>query len=49
MRSASGDTAEGLAWIENGIDEWRATGAATAAVPYYLALKLGKVGRHREG
>ena len=26
-RSASGDTAEGLAWIEDGIDDWRATGA----------------------
>ena len=39
MRSASGDTAEGLAWIEDGIDDWRATGAITAAVPYYLALK----------
>ena len=39
MRSASGDTAEGLAWIEDEIDDWRATGAITAAVPYYLALK----------
>ncbi len=39
MRSASGDTAEGLAWIEDGIDDWRATGAMTAVVPYYLALK----------
>ncbi len=25
-RSASGDTAEGIAWIEDGIEEFRATG-----------------------
>ena len=37
-RSASGDTAAGLAWIEDGIEDWRATGAVLA-VPYYLALK----------
>ena len=37
-RSASGDTAEGLAWIEDGIDDYRATGAMLH-VPYYLALK----------
>ena len=37
-RSASGDTAEGLAWIEDGIEDWRATGAILA-VPYYLTLK----------
>ena len=37
-RCASGDTAEGLMWIEDGIDEWRATGARVV-VPYYLALK----------
>ena len=37
-RSASGDTAEGLAWIEDGIDDCRATGAMLR-VPYYLALK----------
>jgi adenylate cyclase len=37
-RSTSGDTAEGLKWIEDGIDEWRATGAMIA-VPYYFALK----------
>jgi predicted ATPase len=37
-RSASGDTAEGLMWIEDGIDDWRATGAMVE-VPYYLALK----------
>jgi predicted ATPase len=37
-RSASGDTVEGLASIEDGIDDWRATGAMLV-VPYYLALK----------
>ena len=37
-RSASGDTAEGLPWIENGIADWRATGSMWS-VPYYLALK----------
>jgi TIR domain/NACHT domain len=37
-RSASGDTAEGLAWIDDGIEDWRATGAILA-VPYYLTLK----------
>jgi predicted ATPase len=37
-RSASADTLEGLAWIEEGIDGWRATGAILI-VPYYLALK----------
>jgi predicted ATPase len=37
-RSASGDTAEGLAWIEDGIEVWRASGAILS-VPYYLALK----------
>jgi len=37
-RSVSGDTAEGLAWIEDGIDNWRATGDILA-LPYYLALK----------
>ena len=37
-RCASGDTAEGLMWIEDGIDEWRAT-SAILVVPYYLALK----------
>jgi predicted ATPase len=35
--SASGDTAEGIPWIEHGIRDLRATGAV--AVPYYLALK----------
>ena len=37
-RSASGDTAEGLFWIEDGIENWRATGAILA-VPYYLAIR----------
>ena len=37
-RSASGSTAEGLAWIEDGIENWRATGAMQF-VPYWLALK----------
>ena len=37
-RSSYGDTAEGLAWIEGGIEGWQATGA-TLAVPYFLALK----------
>jgi len=37
-RSASGDPAEGLAWIDDGIDGWRATGAMLV-VSYYLALK----------
>jgi serine/threonine protein kinase len=37
-RSASGDTAEGLSWIEDGIEDWRGTGA-NVAMPYYLALK----------
>jgi tetratricopeptide (TPR) repeat protein len=37
-RSASGDTAEGLAWIEDGIENWRANGS-TLIVPYYLGLK----------
>jgi predicted ATPase len=37
-RSVSGDTAEGLAWIDDGIDNWRATGHILT-VPYYLALK----------
>jgi predicted ATPase len=36
--SASGDTAEGLSWIEGGIVDWRATGSKLS-VPYWLALK----------
>jgi predicted ATPase len=37
-RSASGDTAESMALIEEGIKDWRATGA-TMFLPYYLGLK----------
>ena len=37
-RSPSGDTAEGLAWIEDGIENWRATGAILD-LPFLLALK----------
>jgi tetratricopeptide (TPR) repeat protein len=37
-RSASGDTAEGLAWIEDGIRDYRATGAVLD-LPGYLARK----------
>jgi predicted ATPase len=37
-RSASGDTAEGMSWIDDGIEDWRATGS-TLIVPYYLGLK----------
>jgi predicted ATPase len=36
--SASSDTAEGISWIENGIEKWRATGSILT-VPYWLALK----------
>ena len=37
-RSASGDTAEGISWIEDGIEDYRATGSMLC-VPYFLALK----------
>jgi predicted ATPase len=37
-RSASGDTPQGISWIEEGIEDFRATGV-TRAVPYWLALK----------
>jgi predicted ATPase len=37
-RSASGCTAEGLSWIEDGIADWRANGTMWC-VPYFLALK----------
>jgi serine/threonine protein kinase len=37
-RTSCDDTAEGVAWIEGGIEGWRATGAILA-VPYYLGLK----------
>jgi NACHT domain len=37
-RSASGDTAEGISSIEDGIEDYRATGS-TLLVPLFLALK----------
>jgi len=37
-RSASGDTAEGILWIEQGIRDLRATGAVLG-LPYHLGLK----------
>ncbi len=37
-RSASGDTAEGISWISDGLDDWRATGSMLD-MPFYLALK----------
>jgi predicted ATPase len=38
VRSASGSMAEGIAWIEDGIRDYRATGAMLR-MPYFLALK----------
>jgi predicted ATPase len=37
-RSGSGNTAEGIPWIEQGIRDFRATGAVLA-LPYFLSLK----------
>jgi predicted ATPase len=37
-RSASGDTAEGISWIVEGIEDFRAIGALRG-VPFFLALK----------
>ena len=37
-RGASDDTAEGISWIENGIRDYRATGAVLR-VPFFLGLK----------
>ena len=37
-RSASGDTAEGIPWIEQGIRDFRATGTVLV-LPYFLGLK----------
>ena len=37
-RSVSGSTAEGIAWIEDGIRDYRAAGSMLR-MPYYLALK----------
>jgi predicted ATPase len=36
--SASGDTAKGISWTEDGIRDWRATGSILG-LPYFLALK----------
>jgi hypothetical protein len=38
LRSVSGDTAEGISWIEQGIRDLRATGAVLG-LPGYLARK----------
>ncbi len=37
-RSTSGDTTEGISWIVDGIEDFRATGALRA-VPFFLGLK----------
>jgi adenylate cyclase len=37
-RSASGQTSDGISWIEDGIRNYRATGAMLG-LPFYLALK----------
>jgi predicted ATPase len=37
-RAVSGDAAQGLSWIGNGIKDWRATGSMLL-MPYWLALK----------
>jgi adenylate cyclase len=37
-RSASGNTAEGVSWIQDGIKDYQATGAALR-LPYFLSLK----------
>jgi predicted ATPase len=37
-RSALGDTVQGISWIEDGIENWRATGAKLC-MPFFLALK----------
>jgi predicted ATPase len=37
-RTASGDTVQGISWIEDGIADWRATGAMLC-VPFFLALR----------
>jgi tetratricopeptide (TPR) repeat protein len=38
-RSASGDTAEGIEWIEQGIRDYRATGSVALSLQYHLARK----------
>jgi tetratricopeptide (TPR) repeat protein len=37
-RSAAGDTAEGIPWIQGGIEDFRATGSVLG-LPFFLALK----------
>jgi hypothetical protein len=37
-RSASGDTVEGISWIEDGIRDYRATGSIIG-LPYFLGMK----------
>jgi len=37
-RSASGDTAKGISWIEDGLEDYRATGSMLT-MPYWLSLK----------
>jgi hypothetical protein len=37
-RSASGDTVDGISWIEQGIEDYRVTGSI-AGLPMWLALK----------
>jgi hypothetical protein len=38
VRCVSGGTTEGISWLEEGIQDFRATGV-TLAIPYWLALK----------
>ncbi|MBV8175990.1 MAG: hypothetical protein JO151_15700, partial [Verrucomicrobia bacterium] len=37
-RSTCGNTTEGISWIEDGIEDWRATGSILC-LPYWLGLK----------
>ena len=37
-RTAGGNAAEGILWIKNGIQDWRATGAILC-LPYWLSIK----------
>ena len=38
MRSVSGEPVEGISWIEQGIEDYRAPGS-TLGLPFFLALK----------
>ena len=38
VRSAAGNTAEGITWIEDGVKDWRASGSMLNT-PFFLALK----------